>query len=50
MIAPALHKIADYIKALADELDKGQVIASDDIRLAAKRLVAQADTLDACGE
>ena len=43
----ALHKIADFIKALADEADKGELIASDDIRLAARRLVVQADDMDA---
>ena len=43
----ALHKIADFIKALADEVDKGELIASDAIRLAARRLVVQADDMDA---
>ncbi len=43
----ALHKIADFIKALADEVDKAELIASDDIRLAARRLVVQADDMDA---
>jgi uncharacterized protein YaiI (UPF0178 family) len=50
VIAPALDKIADYIKALAEDMRQGNVVASDDIRLAATRLNAQADTLDACGE
>ena len=43
----ALHKIADFIKAVADEVDKGELIASGDIRLAARRLVVQADDMDA---
>lgn len=43
----ALHKIAEFVKALADEVDKGELIASDDIRLAARRLVVQADDMDA---
>ena len=43
----ALHKIADFIKALADEVDKGELIASDDIRLAARRLGVRADDMDA---
>ena len=43
----ALHKIAEFIKALADEVDKGELIASDDLRLAARRLVVQADDMDA---
>ena len=43
----ALHKIAEFIKALADEADKGELIASDDLRLAARRLVVRADDMDA---
>jgi len=43
----ALHKIAKFVKALADEVEKGELIASDDIRLAARRLVVQADDMDA---
>jgi hypothetical protein len=42
----ALHKIADFIKALADEVDKGELVASDDLRLAATRLNAQAEMMD----
>lgn len=43
----ALHKIAEFVKALADEVEKGEVVASDDLRLAARRLVVQADDMDA---
>lgn len=43
----ALHKIAEFVKALADEVEKGEVVASDDIRLEARRLVVQADDMDA---
>jgi hypothetical protein len=42
----ALHKIADYVKALADEIDKGELVAIDDLRLAATRLNAQAEMMD----
>jgi hypothetical protein len=50
MIAPALHKIADYLKDLAVAIERGEVIPSDDLRLAARRLEAQAEMLDECGE
>jgi len=43
----ALHKIAEFVKALADEVEKGEVVASDDLRLAARRLVVRADDMDA---
>lgn len=42
----ALHKIADFIEALADEVEKGELVASDDIRLASTRLLAQAEMMD----
>ena len=42
-----LHKIAELVKALADEVEQGELVASDDIRLAARRLVVQADDMDA---
>lgn len=50
MIAPALHKIAAFIDALANEIEAGHIIPSDDIRLAARRLLAQAEMLDELGE
>ena len=46
MIAPALRKIAEFLTELAKEIEGGHLIASDDIRLAAKRLNAQAEMLD----
>lgn len=46
MIAPALRKIADYIQALAAEMEAGHVVPSDEVRLAAKRLDAQAEMMD----
>lgn len=50
MIAPALHKIAAFIEDLAKELEAGHVIPSDDLRLAARRLLAQAEMMDEVGE
>ncbi len=50
MIAPALRKIAEDVNDLARELESGSVIASDDLRLLARRLINQAEMLDECGE
>lgn len=49
-IAPSLRKIAEDVSDLAREIESGQLIASDDLRLAARRLMAQAEILDECGE
>jgi hypothetical protein len=48
VIAPALRKIAERLTALADEIDAGHVIASDDIRIEVRRLAAQAEMMDEC--
>lgn len=42
----ALHKIDDYVKTLADEVEKGELVPSDELRLAATRLNAQAEMMD----
>ena len=46
MIAPALRKIAAKLIDLAVEEEAGHIIASDDVRLEARRLLNQAEMLD----
>lgn len=46
MIAPAVQKISDFLAAIAREMEAGQVVPSDDLRLAARRLEAQAEMMD----
>lgn len=46
MIAPALHKIAERLERAACELDAGHIVASDELRVEARRLMMQAEMLD----
>ena len=48
MIAASIRKIAEYLASVADDIEAGQVVPSDDVRLAARRLLAQAEMMDEC--
>jgi hypothetical protein len=42
-----LQGVADRILALSVEIAQGQTVASDDLRLEARRLLVKADDMDA---
>jgi hypothetical protein len=46
MIARALRKLAAQLIAMADEMDAGHIVASDELRTVMRRLGTQCEMMD----